>query len=67
MQNLGNVYICRSPFVMSRTDAQNGLYSIFKGYRLTERRDDNNYLTNRLTDDFTCQVESATTQWVNKI
>ena len=63
MQNLGNVYICRSPFVMSRTDAQNGLYSIF----FTERRDDNNYLTNRLTDDFTCQVESATTQWVNKI
>jgi hypothetical protein len=32
MQNLGNVYtgICRSPFVMSRTDARNGLYSIFK-------------------------------------
>jgi hypothetical protein len=30
MQNLGNVYICRSPFVMSRTDAWNGLYSIFK-------------------------------------
>jgi hypothetical protein len=26
MQNLGNVYICGSPFVMSRTDAQNGLY-----------------------------------------
>jgi hypothetical protein len=25
MQNLGNVYICGSPFVMSRTDAQNGL------------------------------------------
>jgi hypothetical protein len=25
MRNLGNVYICRSPFVMSRTDAQNGL------------------------------------------
>jgi hypothetical protein len=24
MQNLGNVYICGSPFVMSRTDAQNG-------------------------------------------
>ena len=22
MQNLGNVYICGSPFVMSRTDAQ---------------------------------------------
>jgi hypothetical protein len=29
MQNLGNVYICGSSFVMSRTDAQNGLYSIF--------------------------------------
>ena len=27
MQNLGNVlYICGSPFVMSRTDAQNGLF-----------------------------------------
>jgi hypothetical protein len=25
MQNLGNVYICGSPFVMSRTDVQNGL------------------------------------------
>ena len=25
MQNLGNVYICGSPFVMSRTEAQNGL------------------------------------------
>ena len=30
MRNLGNVYICGSPFVMSRTDAQNGLYSMFK-------------------------------------
>ena len=30
MHNLGNVYICGSPFVMSRTDAQNGLYNIFK-------------------------------------
>jgi hypothetical protein len=30
MQNLGNVYICASPFVMSVTDVQNGLYSIFK-------------------------------------
>ncbi len=29
MRNLGNVYICGSPFVMSRTDAQNGLDSIF--------------------------------------
>ncbi len=29
MRNLGNVYICGSPFVMSRTDAQNGLYRIF--------------------------------------
>ena len=27
MRNLGNVYICGSPFVMSRTDAQSGLYS----------------------------------------
>jgi hypothetical protein len=25
MQNLGNVYIWGSPFVMSRTDAQNGV------------------------------------------
>jgi hypothetical protein len=30
MQNLGNVYICGSPFVMSRTDAQNGVEIIFK-------------------------------------
>ena len=30
MQNLGNVYIWGSPFVMSRTDAQNGVDSIFK-------------------------------------
>jgi hypothetical protein len=30
MQNLGNVYICGSLFVMSRTDAQNGHYSIFE-------------------------------------
>ena len=29
MRNLGNVYICGSSFVMSRTDAQNGLYSNF--------------------------------------
>ena len=29
MRNLGKIYICGSPFVMSRTDAQNGLYSIF--------------------------------------
>jgi hypothetical protein len=29
MQNFGNVYICGSPFVMSRTDAQNGLDMIF--------------------------------------
>ena len=29
MRNLSNVYICGSPFVMSRTDAQNGLYSIY--------------------------------------
>ena len=29
MGNLGNVYICGLPFVMSRTDAQNGLYRIF--------------------------------------
>ena len=35
MQNLGNVYIWRSPFVMSRTDAQNGVDIIFKNlYRL---------------------------------
>jgi hypothetical protein len=25
MRNLGNVYICWSPFVISRTDAQNGV------------------------------------------
>ena len=30
MQNLGNVYICGSPYVISRTDAHNRLYSIFK-------------------------------------
>ena len=30
MQYLGNVYICGSPFVMSRTDAQNGLDMVFK-------------------------------------
>jgi hypothetical protein len=30
MQNLGNIYICGSPFVMSRTDAQNGLDMVFK-------------------------------------
>jgi hypothetical protein len=30
MQNLGNVYICGFPFVMSRTDGQNGLHMIFK-------------------------------------
>ena len=29
IRNLGSVYICGSPFVMSGTDAQNGLYSIF--------------------------------------
>jgi hypothetical protein len=32
MQNLGNVYIWGSPFVMSRTDAQNGVDIIFKSY-----------------------------------
>ena len=32
IQNLGNVYIYGSSFVMSRTDAQNGLESIFKKY-----------------------------------
>jgi hypothetical protein len=30
MQNLGHVYIWGSPFVMSRTDAQNGVDIIFK-------------------------------------
>jgi hypothetical protein len=29
-QNLGNVYICGSIFVMSRTYAHNRLYNIFK-------------------------------------
>jgi hypothetical protein len=29
MQNLGNVYVWGSPFVMSRTDAQNGVDIIF--------------------------------------
>jgi hypothetical protein len=29
MQNMGNVYIWGSPFVMSRTDAQNGVDIIF--------------------------------------
>ncbi len=32
MRNLSNVKICGFPFVMSRTDAQNGLYSIFKQF-----------------------------------
>ena len=32
-QNLDNVYICASLFVMSRTYAQNGLYNIFKRIR----------------------------------
>jgi hypothetical protein len=30
MQNLGDVYIWGSPFVMSRTEAQNGVEIIFK-------------------------------------
>jgi hypothetical protein len=34
MENLGNVYICGSPFVMSRTDAQKGLDMVFKGLNL---------------------------------
>jgi hypothetical protein len=29
MQNLGNVYFCGTPIVMSRTDAQNGLDMVF--------------------------------------
>ena len=33
MQNLGNVYI---PFVMSRTDAQNGVDIIFKDDRVIQ-------------------------------
>ena len=37
MRNLGNVYISRSPFVMSRTDAQNGLYSPFSTWRFFSR------------------------------
>jgi hypothetical protein len=32
MQNLGSVYFCGSPFVMSRTDAQNGLHMVFKRF-----------------------------------
>jgi hypothetical protein len=32
MQNLGNVYIWGSPFVMSSTDAQNGVETIFNLY-----------------------------------
>ena len=35
MQNLGNVYIWGSPFVMSRTDAQNGVDIIFKQQFIT--------------------------------
>ena len=35
MLNLSNICICESPFVMSRTDAQNGLYSLFKPNILT--------------------------------
>jgi hypothetical protein len=33
MQNLGNIYIWGSPFVMSRTDAQNGVDIIFNCYK----------------------------------
>jgi hypothetical protein len=38
MQNLGNVYIWGSPFVMSRTDAQNGVDIIFKVLAMHFRR-----------------------------
>jgi hypothetical protein len=39
MQNLGNVYIWGTTFVMSRTDAQNGVDIIFKSHneQLQER------------------------------
>ena len=39
MQNLGNVYILGSPFVMSRTDAQNGVEIIFKWLVITANED----------------------------
>jgi hypothetical protein len=32
MQNMGNVYIWGSPFVMNKTNAQNGVDIIFKSY-----------------------------------
>jgi hypothetical protein len=32
MENLGNVYTCGSPFVMSRTDVQNRLDMVFKKF-----------------------------------
>jgi hypothetical protein len=35
MQNLGNVYICGSPFVMSRTDAQSGLDMVFIDWEMS--------------------------------
>jgi hypothetical protein len=34
MENLGNVYICGSPLVMSRTDAQYGLDMVFQVLKL---------------------------------
>jgi hypothetical protein len=43
MQNLGNVYIWESPFVMSRTDAQNGLEIIFKSQALVLNSPLSNY------------------------
>jgi hypothetical protein len=39
MQNLGNVYIWGSPFVMSRTDAQNGADIIFNSNGLLTERE----------------------------
>ena len=42
MQNLGNVYIWGSPFVMSRTDVQNGVKIIFNKFRsFQEKRYEN--------------------------
>jgi hypothetical protein len=38
IQNLGNVYIWGSPFVMNRTDAQNAVEIIFKNVVVLEQQ-----------------------------
>ncbi len=36
LQNLDNVYICGAPFVMTRTDAQNGQFTFFSHITFTQ-------------------------------